>query len=225
MNILIVEDENELAESMATFLQQSGYHCEIANNYNQASEKIALYTYECIIVDIMLPDGNGLELVRALKKNHSDSGVIIVSAKNALDDKIQGLDIGADDYLTKPFHLPELSARINSIIRRRMFEGEQEILFNEIRLIPDRHQVFIQEQLLDVTPKEYELLLFFISNRSRTLTRVAIAEHMLGGQADMLDSHDFIYTHVKNLRKKIMDAGGGDYVHTVYAIGYRFGEK
>ena len=225
MNILIIEDEKELAESMATFLQQSGYHCEIANNYNQAGEKIALYVYECIIVDIMLPDGNGLELVRILKKNHSHSGVIIVSAKNALDDKILGLDIGADDYLTKPFHLPELSARINSIIRRRMFEGEQEILFNEIRLIPDSRQVFVLDQLLDMTPKEYDLLLFFLSNRNRTLTREAIAEHLLGEQADMMDSLDFIYTHIKNLRKKIMDTGGGDYVHTVYAIGYRFGEK
>lgn len=225
MNILIIEDEKELADSIKVFLKESDFRCDVVYTFKQALEKISIYQYDCIVADIMLPDGNGLELVRILKKNHSHSGVIIVSAKNALDDKIEGLDIGADDYLTKPFHLPELSARINSIIRRRMFEGEQEILFNEIRLIPEKRQVFVQDQLLEMTPKEYDLLLFFLSNRNRTLTREAIAEHLLGEQADMLDSFDFIYTHVKNLRKKIIEAGGGDYLHTVYAIGYRFGGK
>jgi len=225
MHILIVEDEQELAESMAVFLKGSDFHCDIAGNYTKALEKIYLQTFDCIIVDIMLPDGNGLELVRELKKNHSHSGVIIVSAKNALDDKITGLDIGADDYLTKPFHLPELSARIKSIIRRRQFDGEQEVIFNEIHVLPDTRQAFINKRLLELTPKEYELLLYFLSNCNRTLTREAIAEHLLGEQADMLDSFDFIYTHVKNLRKKIISAGGGDYVHTVYAIGYRFGVK
>ncbi len=225
MNILIVEDEKELAASMTDFLKESDYRCEAVYNYTQALGKINIYQYDCIIVDIMLPDGNGLELVRELKRNHSHSGVIIVSAKNALDDKIKGLDIGADDYLTKPFHLPELSARIKSIIRRRQFDGEQEVIFNEIHVLPDTRQVEVKEQPLELTPKEYELLLYFLSNRNRTLTREAIAEHLLGEQADMLDSFDFIYTHVKNLRKKIISAGGGDYVHTVYAIGYRFGVK
>ncbi len=225
MNILIIEDEKELADSMAAFLKESDYRCDAVYNYAQAMEKINIYQYDCIIVDIMLPDGNGLELVRTLKKNHSDSGVIIVSAKNALDDKIHGLDIGADDYLTKPFHLPELSARIKSIIRRRKFDGEQEVIFNEIRLLPDTRLVFVKEQQLELTRKEYDLLLYFISNRNRTLTREAIAEHLLGEQADMLNSFDFIYTHVKNLRKKIINSGGGDYVRTVYAIGYRFGGK
>ena len=224
MHILIIEDERELAVSMEKFLAKNNFRCDLALNFEQALEKINLYNYDCIIVDVMLPDGNGLEIVRELKKKHSRSGVIIVSANNALDDKIKGLDIGADDYLTKPFYLPELSARINSILRRRTFDGEQEVIFNEIRLLPEDRLVFVSDKILDLTPKEYDLLLFFISNHARTLSREAIAEHLLGEQADMLDSFDFIYTHVKNLRKKIISAGGGDYLHTVYSIGYRFGE-
>jgi len=223
MHILIVEDEQELAESMAVFLQGSDYHCDIAGKYTTALEKIYLYTYDCIIVDIMLPDGNGLELVRELKKKHSHSGVIIVSAKNALDDKVKGLDIGADDYLTKPFHLPELGARIQAVIRRRQFNGEKQIVFREITVSPDERQVLVNNHKIKLTKNEYELLLYFIGNKNRVLTREAIAEHLLGEQADMLDSFDFIYTHIKNLRKKIIAAGGGDYIKTIYAIGYRFG--
>ncbi len=225
MNILIVEDERELADSMAAFLQSNDYHCDLAPDFAQALEKVHLNHYDCIIVDIMLPDGNGLELVRELKKNHSDSGVIIVSAKNALDDKITGLQIGADDYLTKPFYLPELAARIQAVIRRRRFNGEKQIVFHEITVNPDEHQVLVNGKEIKLTKNEFELLLYFIGNKNRVLTREAIAEHLLGEQADLLNSFDFIYTHVKNLRKKIMQAGGGDYIKTIYAIGYKFGEK
>ena len=225
MNILIVEDERELADSMAAFLQSNDYHCDLASDFAQALEKVHLNHYDCIIVDIMLPDGNGLELVRELKKNHSDSGVIIVSAKNALDDKITGLQIGADDYLTKPFYLPELAARIQAVIRRRRFNGEKQIVFHEITVNPDEHQVLVNGKEIKLTKNEFELLLYFIGNKNRVLTREAIAEHLLGEQADLLNSFDFIYTHVKNLRKKIMQAGGGDYIKTIYAIGYKFGEK
>ena len=225
MNILIVEDERELADSMAAFLQSNDYHCDLAPDFVQALEKIHLNSYDCIIVDIMLPDGNGLELVRELKKNHSDSGVIIVSAKNALDDKITGLGIGADDYLTKPFYLPELAARIQAVIRRRRFNGEKQVVFHEITVNPDERRVLVNGKEIKLTKNEFELLLYFIGNRNRVLTREAIAEHLLGEQADLLNSFDFIYTHVKNLRKKIMQAGGGDYIKTIYAIGYKFGEK
>ncbi len=225
MNILIVEDERDLADSMAAFLQSNDYHCDLAPDFAQALEKVHLNHYDCIIVDIMLPDGNGLELVRELKKNHSDSGVIIVSAKNALDDKITGLQIGADDYLTKPFYLPELAARIQAVIRRRRFNGEKQIAFHEITVNPDEHQVLVNGKEIKLTKNEFELLLYFIGNKNRVLTREAIAEHLLGEQADLLNSFDFIYTHVKNLRKKIMQAGGGDYIKTIYAIGYKFGEK
>ncbi len=223
MNILIVEDEQELADSMVNYLQKNAYHCEVALNFTQAMEKVNLFSYDCIIVDIMLPDGNGLELVRELKRNHADSGVIIVSAKNALDDKINGLKIGADDYLTKPFHLPELSARLQAVIRRRQFHGEKKIVFGQITVYPDERQVMVNEQEIELTKNEYELLLYFLANQNRVLSRQAIAEHLLGEQADFLDSFDFIYTHIKNLRKKILNAGGDDYIKTIYAIGYRFG--
>lgn len=223
MNILIVEDEQELADSMVNYLQKNAYHCEVALNFIQAMEKVNLFAYDCIIVDIMLPDGNGLELVRELKRNHADSGVIIVSAKNALDDKINGLNIGADDYLTKPFHLSELSARLQAVIRRRQFHGEKQIVYGQITVYPDERQVMVNEQEIELTKNEYELLLYFLANQNRVLSRQAIAEHLLGEQADYLDSFDFIYTHIKNLRKKILNAGGDDYIKTIYAIGYRFG--
>jgi len=225
MNLLIVEDERELAKSMAAFLHSHDYRCDVALGYFQALDKINLYAYDCIVIDIILPDGNGLDLVRRLKEKHSRSGVIIVSAKNALDDKITGLAIGADDYLTKPFHLPELAARIQAVIRRRQFDGEKQIVFHEIVIRPDERVVRVNKQIVKLTKNEYELLLYFIGNKNRVLTREAIAEHLLGNQADLLDSFDFIYTHVKNLRKKIIRAGGGDYIKTIYAIGYKFGEK
>ncbi len=162
MHILIIEDEEGIAESIHNYLSKNNFRCDIAFNFEQAMEKINLYSYDCIMVDVMLPDGNGLEVVRELKKKHSRSGVIIVSANNALDDRIKGLDIGADDYLTKPFYLPELSARINSILRRRKFDGEQEVIFNEIRLLPEDRLVFVADKILDLTPKEYDLLLFLL---------------------------------------------------------------
>ncbi len=225
MNILIIEDEKELAQSMRHFLNQEGYICDVALNFEEAYGNIQIHSYDCIVLDIMLPDGSGLDLLQKLKQKHSRAGIIIVSAKNALDDKIKGLNLGADDYLTKPFHLPELSARVKSIIRRRQFEGDKQVVFREIRVYPDEHRVFVNSTELDLTKKEFELLMYLIGNKNRALTREAIAEHLLGDQADMLDSLNFIYTHIKNLRKKIINAGGGDYIKTIYAIGYKFGEK
>jgi len=224
MKILIIEDEAELANAIASFLEQENYTCETAPNQAQALEKIHLYYYDCVLVDIMLPDGNGLNLVKELKKEKSDAGIIIISARNALDDRIDGLDIGADDYLTKPFHLPELNARIKSLLRRRNHDGNQEIIYNEIKVVPESRQVYVNEQSLKLTRKEYDIITYFIINQERVLTREALAENLIGDQADMLDSFDFIYSHVKNLRKKILNAGGRDYIHAVYAIGYRFGE-
>jgi len=225
MNILIVEDETELAQAMASFLETSNFRCDLAYTFDQASEKIHVYHYACVVVDIMLPDGNGLDLVRSLKQIHSPSGVIIVSAKNALDDRLSGLDIGADDYLTKPFHLPELAARINAILRRRQFKGQQELDLGTLHVAPGPRRASIKGTELDLTGKEFDLLLYLMANLDRTLTREAIAEHLLGEHADMLNSFDFIYTHVKNLRKKLVEAGGQDYIHTVYSIGYRFGKN
>ncbi len=222
MKLLIIEDEKELAESIKDYLIQDDFLCEIAGTFEKALEKLELYNYDCAVVDIMLPDGNGLQLVKHLKNKHSDTGIIIASAKNALDDRIKGLKLGADDYLTKPFHLSELSARIKSIIRRRNFNGENTIVFDDIKIQLDERQVYINDVEINLTVKEYELLLYFMGNKNRVLTREAIAENLVGDQADMMDSFNFIYTHVKNLRKKIVAAGGKDRIKTVYSIGYKF---
>jgi DNA-binding response OmpR family regulator len=222
MKILLIEDEKELSSTIQSYLTRGNYLCETAHTYDNALEKIHLYQYDCVIVDITLPDGNGLDIIHEMKKKHTETGIIIISAKNSLDDKIVGLDIGADDYLTKPFHLSELNARVKSIIRRRHFAGKNEIILNEIRILPDQMQVFINGTEIQLTKKEFDLLMFFLSNKNRVLTREAIAEHLWGEEMDMADSFDFIYTHIKNLRKKMLENKGHDYIRTIYGIGYKF---
>ncbi|MEI6890507.1 MAG: response regulator transcription factor [Bacteroidales bacterium] len=225
MKILLIEDEKELSRSITEYLQAGIYICEPVFTYEAAVEKVNLYDYDCVIVDINLPDGTGLDVIRSLKKNKSETGIIVISARNSLDDKISGLEIGADDYLTKPFHLPELNARIKSIIRRRNFGGTNDIQFNEISIKPDSMEVFVNDQPIVLTKKEFALLIYFISNRDRVLTKESIAEHLWGDEMDMADSFDFIYTHIKNLRKKIIERNGEDYVRTVYGMGYKFTDK
>jgi DNA-binding response OmpR family regulator len=225
MKVLIVEDEKELASSITSYLNQEKYVCECVNNFAFASEKIDLYKYDCLIVDIILPDGNGLDIIKNLKKQKSDTGIIIISARNSLNDKITGLDIGADDYLTKPFHLSELNSRIKSIIRRRSFSGSNEINFEKLRILPDNTQIFVNNKELVLTKKEYDLIMYLIINKNRVVTKESIAEHLWGDNIDMVDSYDFLYNHVKNVRKKIMEAGGEDYIETVYKMGYRLKNK
>ena len=225
MKILIIEDEPALNESIALYLKKEGLVCETALTYLEASRKIHDYEYDVLVVDILLPDGNGLEVVRQLKASDSEAGIIIISAKNSLDDKIIGLDLGADDYLTKPFHLAELNSRIKALIRRRKFVGHRHIIFNEIKIDPDEAQVRVNNQLLSLTKKEYDLLLFFISNQNRVLTKGAIAEHLWGDHIDSVDSFDFLFTHIKNLRKKIVTAGGKNYIKTMYGMGYKFSDQ
>lgn len=222
MKVLIIEDEHSLAESIDEYLNQVGYLCEVVHTYAKAVEKINLYQYDCVVVDIGLPDGSGLAVIKELKKIKSDSGIIIISARNALDDKIDGLEIGADDYLTKPFHLSELNARVKSLIRRRSFNGSNQIVFNELRIHPENFEVFVNDQLLNLTKKEYDLLLYFLSNKSRVVTKESIAEHLWGDNMDLIDSFDFIYTHIKNLRRKMLEKGGNDYIRTIYGTGYKF---
>ncbi len=222
MKILVVEDEAVLCETIVTYLESEGYQCEQARSLIKGSEKINLYEYDCILVDIGLPDGNGLSLVSELKKLHPETGIIIISAKNSLDDKIVGLDIGADDYLTKPFHLPELNSRIKSLLRRRKFAGKQEVIIDQITIMPDIRQVWIGEDQLQLTRKEFDLLMFFVANRSRVLTKESIAEHLWGDFADSSDSFDFVYSHIKNLRRKLLERTGTDYFQNVYGTGYTF---
>ncbi|MEI6764046.1 MAG: response regulator transcription factor [Bacteroidota bacterium] len=222
MKILIIEDEKELGLSAVEYLQKEGFLCELADDFDSAHEKVHMYKYDCVVVDITLPGGSGLNIIRELKKIGSETGIIIISAKNAVEDRISGLDIGADDYLTKPFYLPELSARIRSIIRRKNFQGKKELVVGEITIIPDSAEVKVCGQVITLTRKEYELLHFFISNKNMILTKESIAEHLWGDEMDMADSFDFVYTHIKNLRKKIMEKSNIDYINTVYGMGYKF---
>lgn len=223
MKVLIVEDNFELADNIHRFLGREGYICEDAATYQQAINKLVSFKYDSIILDIMLPDGNGLKLLEFIKNENLPGNILIISAKNALDDKIAGLDLGADDYLTKPFHLPELHARLKAIHRRNQQSGERILIFNEIEINTDTLEVRVNSSLLDLTRKEFDLLLYFITNKHRVITRQSVAEHLWGDYTDNLANFDFVYQHVKNLRKKISSAGGEDYISTVYGLGYKFG--
>lgn len=222
MKVLLVEDEKELLQSMVAFLKESGMVCEQAVDLSSALEKIDLYNYDCIVLDIGLPDGNGLKLIEEMQKKEHKTGIVIVSARNSLDDRLTGLNIGADDYITKPFYMPELTARIKSVVRRRTFEGKREIAFHELKVLPDEMVMYVNDKMISLTKKEHELLMYLLSNHNKVLTKESIAEHLWGDHADMADSFDFIYSHIKNLRKKITDNGGKDYLKSVYGVGYKF---
>ena len=222
MKILIIEDEKPLQESILKYLGHQGFVCEAATDYLKGKEKVTQFEYDCIVIDIGLPFGSGLDIVKELKYMESKAGIIIISAKNALEDKLNGLDLGADDYLEKPFYLSELTARINAIIRRRNFEGNKLISFNEIKLEAEAQRVTIHDRPIDLTDKEYHLLEYFIANRRRLLTKGAIAEHIWGDEYLHASNFDFIYAQIKNLRKKLIDAGSEDYIKTEFRTGYRF---
>lgn len=225
MKILIIEDEKELAKSIAEYLSAENYLCEFAATFNDAMDKIGLYEYDCIILDIMLPGGDGLMILEELKRSNKEEGVIIISAKNGLDDKIKGLLIGADDYLPKPFHLPELTARVYSIIRRKRFGNSNKVEQNELTVDLLAKTVTIKNKPVNLTKKEFDLLIYFIGNKNRVISKSTLAEHLSGDFADMLDNHDFIYAHVKNLKKKLYDAGCDQYLKTVYGTGYKWEDK
>ncbi|MGB8490876.1 MAG: response regulator transcription factor [Bacteroidales bacterium] len=222
MKILVIEDEIELLVAISNFLTKENYICELAENFAKADEKIAIYEYNIILLDITLPDGNGLDLLKSIKSHQKKAGIIIISAKNSLDDKIQGLDLGADDYITKPFYLSELNSRIKAVLRRKQFNGTSILTYNEISVNTESKSVIINGNAIILTKKEYDLLLFFMINKNRVLTKEAIAEHLWEDNIDMADTYDFIYTHLNNLRKKIRVAGGADYIKTLYGMGYKF---
>lgn len=222
MKVLIIEDNQELARNVHDFLAREGYICELSHTLEEAREKLGLFQYDCILLDIGLPDGSGIGLLDLIRNEHKESNVLIISAKNALDDKIIGLDKGADDYLTKPFHLAELHARIRAVYRRKNLGGTHVVEFNEIVLDTDTFEVRVGEVVLDTTRKEFDLLLYFIVNKNRVLSRQSIAAHLWGDYTDNLANFDFVYQHVKNLRRKIGNAGGMDYISTVYGLGYKF---
>ena len=222
MRLLIIEDEKPLSDSIVEYLTKEGYVCDAAYDQANALERIDESSYDCYVVDINLPDGNGLEIIKHLKRKAINAGIIIISARISLENRIEGLDVGADHYLTKPFNLAELNAHLKSIQRRLYFDGNTEISLNEIRINPKEHRVFINDHEIELTGKEYDLLLFFVSNKNKLITKNGLAEHLWGDYMDTVNSLDFIYTHIKNLRKKMIKAGCEDYIQTVYGVGYKF---
>ncbi|GCC52736.1 DNA-binding response regulator [Chryseotalea sanaruensis] len=222
MKILIIEDEKQLVKSMAQFLRQESYVCEVAYTASEANEKILLFDYDCILLDISLPDGNGLKILEKLRENHKADGVIMITAKGSFDDRIAGLNLGADDYLPKPFYLPELSARISAVIRRKRFDGNNKISFHEIEVDLLGKTVSVSGKGIELTRKEYDLLIFLIANKNRVVSKNAIAEHLSGDDAELMDKFDFIYSHIKNLKKKLTESGCEDYIKTIYGLGYKF---
>ncbi len=222
MKVLVIEDGKQLAESIVGYLKGEGHQCEVADTVSASIEKIMLYDYDCILLDISLPDGNGLTVLDQLKSEGKTDGVIIISAHDSLDDRIQGLKLGADDYLAKPFHLAELGARVEALIRRKNFMGSNKMVFNELTIDVPAQKVSVQENTLPLTRKEYDLLLFLISNKGKVVSKNSIAEHLSGDMADMLDNHGFVYAHIKNLKKKLSESGCNDYIKTIYGFGYQW---
>lgn len=226
MKILVVEDEFEIKEAICHFFKSEGYIVENAGTLKDAIDKIYDCDYDCVILDLSLPDGDGLQLISRLKTKHSDSCIVVVSARNSIDDKINGLDVGADDYLVKPFSMAELNARVKSVMRRCKFHGNKEVTFHEIKIYPESRQVFINENEIILTPKEFDLLTYFYINKNRVLTKENIVGHLWEDYMGIsADSYDFIYTHIRNLRHKIVEAGGTDYIKSIYSLGYKFTDQ
>ncbi|WP_121247734.1 response regulator transcription factor [Mucilaginibacter phyllosphaerae] len=225
MKILIVEDEQGLRENMLTYLSEDNNICESCATLADAIAKLASYNYDFVLLDIGLPDGEGFELLNYLKKEMRSEAVIIISARNSLDDRITGLNIGADDYLVKPFHLAELKARIVAVFRRKSTNSNNNLIFNEIVINLIGRTVFVNDVEIILTRKEYDMLLYFIANKGKVIAKTALAEHLWGDEMDMHDNFDFIYSHIKNLRKKILEATSNDYLKSIYGIGYKFTDR
>ncbi|MBN2571965.1 MAG: response regulator transcription factor [Ignavibacteriales bacterium] len=222
MKILLVEDNKILAQDIKHYLKESGFLVEWVENLKSANEKIALYNYDIAIVDLGLPDGNGLSLIKKIKDNNIEIGVLILTARDSIDDKVKGLNVGADDYMTKPFHNAELIARLHSIQRRKSDTRNNIIQVDEIKIDTLNFDVYVKNEKLKLTKKEFDLLLYFMHNPKKILTRESIAEYLWGDQIDQADNFDFVYNHIKNLRKKIIDACGKSYIKAMYGMGYKF---
>jgi DNA-binding response OmpR family regulator len=222
MKILIIEDEKELSRNMTDYLRAENYHCDTAMDFATAIAKSESFDYDCILLDISIPGGSGLDVLKELKANNRSDGVIIISARNSIDDRIAGLNLGADDYLSKPFHLSELGARVAAVIRRRRFGGNKTLTVNDLSIDTEAKTVRVKDSPIDITRKEFDLLLYLVINKNRVISKNAIAEHLSGNEAGLFDNFDFIYTHIKNLKRKLTAAGCEDYIRSVYGMGYKF---
>lgn len=221
MKILVVEDEKDLQEIILFSLEKEGFLVEAAAEFNLALEKVLMYDYDCILLDINLPNGSGLDILKALKDQGKSDSVIIISARDSLDDKVAGLDLGADDYLTKPFHMAELNARVKSVIRRSAFEGKNEIRLGNLSIRLDEHTVWIDGEQLELNRKEFDILNYFAANKNRLINRSSMAEHVWGDNMDEADNFDFIYSQIKNLRRKLKEKNADIEIKSVYGIGYK----
>ncbi|WP_257656657.1 response regulator transcription factor [Parapedobacter lycopersici] len=221
MKILIIEDEADLRENIIQFLRKEQYLVESASDFHSAKEKISLYDYDCILLDVGLPDGNGLDILRMLKLLEKQENVIVISAKDSLDDKLEGLDLGADDYLTKPFHLAELNARIKAVLRRKALDGRNMVRINNMELNFDDRTLQINGNDIRLNRKEFDIMAFFVVNKNRLIHKSALAEHVWGDHIDNADNFDFIYSQIKNLRKKLKDCGADLEIQAIYGVGYK----
>ena len=221
MKLLIVEDEPSLREIMVRTLRGERYVVEEAADYASALAKLEDYDYDCILLDIMLPGGSGLRLLERLKELRKSAGVIIISARDSLDDKVEGLELGADDSLAKPFHLAELSARIRSVIRRHQRDGQESLDAGNVRLFPDRQRVEVAGREVELVRKEYDILHYFMSRPGRMVNKATLAEAVWGDHIDQSDNFDFVYAQMKNLRRKLADAGADIELKSIYGFGYK----
>ena len=224
MKILIIEDEKELSKNIAKFLSDDNYLCEQAYDFDSAIEKISLYTYDCILLDLNLPGGDGIQLLKEIKIRHINSGVIILSARGSLDDKIEGLKIGADDYLSKPFSLAKLSIRIYALMRRQQFSHSNLLTSGNLEIDLLSKTAKVKDRIINLTRSEYDLLLFLIGNKKRIVSKDSIAEHLSGDMADMFDNYNFVYAHIKNLKAKLSEEGCDCMIKTIYGTGYQWVE-
>ena len=221
MKLLIIEDEHSLLKSIVQNFTQEKFLCETAISYEEGIRKIEDFQYDCIILDINLPGGSGLQLLKYLRQNKNKDGVIIISARDSLDDRITGLDIGADDYLTKPFHLSELNARVRALIRRKKAEGASILELGNLKVDLQARSALSAGQPVPLSRIEYDLMLFLMINKNRVVSRQAIAEHIHDGPSEQVPSTDFVYSHIKNLKRKLKEKGCHDIIHTVYGLGYK----
>lgn len=221
MKILIIEDEKELLDAITTSLTKEHYTIEQAQNFDQAMDKISLYNYDCILLDIMLPGGSGLKILEEIKRDERPGNIIIISAKDSLDDKLKGLELGADDYLTKPFHIAELNARIKAVVRRKDLNGKNTLDIGNVSLDINDRLLKVNEESIPLNRKEFDILNYFMLNKNRLITKTALAEHVWGANIDEADNFDFIYSQIKNLRKKLSTASADIEIEAVYGIGYK----
>ncbi len=222
MKLLIIEDESDLLQLMLQYLKKAGYVCESATTFREGYRKLVNYDYDFVLVDLNLPGGDGIELIRLIRDHGQDTCVLIMSARDRVEDRIRGLDAGADDYLTKPFHLSELNARLKAIARRKFQQMSSEMVFGPLRINLEERSVWKEQTEIPLTKKEFDILVYLARNKNRVVTKESIAEHMWGDYMDGAVSYDFIYAHVKNLRRKLAEHDCGDYLKTIYGIGYKF---